>query len=723
MHTQPVVTESERRKALLARLGTGLPFMDNGRVLSPGAAWFSLGDTLVREARLEAALAAFDESDALAPGNPRVLQARAYVLSKLRRYRAATEALQGLPRTASRLAMEADLALSDSRTTDALRLCDEALVLDARHYEARLNRGAALRSLGRLVEALDNDQQLVIDHPGQALAHYNLGDAQLANGQYAAALHSFTQSQQLNPRHTRTRMGRTIALTMLCRFDAAETLLAETRALDLEGTKDYLLQAALAIGFSGDALFDVPVREIYLSQAMVRQRVCEWPERAGVKALLPTFTQALAESGSAESGLAFDSLLFDIDPAMQRSLAAATARRAECSAKGFALRRFWSERPPVPRAGRRLRIGFLSPDFRAHPVGDSHWRQFALHDRSRFEVVAYSLFDAGPSQALERIRAACDEFVDLSRLLSEAAAQRIAAEGIDILVDLSGYTQHTRPEILAARPAPLQLQHMGTPGSSGARFIDYRLTDRLVSPPEHEGEWPEKFAWLPHTLWLADDTQVIGPTPTRSDCGLPDDGFVFCCFNTHQKLEPESFTCWMRLLAGVTGSVLWLAEGSEASRRNLCAAAFSQGIEPTRLVFAPRMALPEHTARHACADLFLDTFVYNAGVTALIALWSGLPVLTRLGQAMASRMGASAVLAFGFPELVAADTADYEARALHLATHPEEVAALRTRVAAARATSPLFRTEERVRHIERAYEMMWDRHCRGEAPASFAIAE
>jgi predicted O-linked N-acetylglucosamine transferase (SPINDLY family) len=295
-------------------------------------------------------------------------------------------------------------------------------------------------------------------------------------------------------------------------------------------------------------------------------------------------------------------------------------------------------------------------------------------------------------------------------------------DGIDILVDLAGYTDSSKPEILALQPAPLRVSYLGMPATLGGNLIDYRLTDAATTPPETTTCWPEKLVYLPDTFFIYNDQEEIADTrPIRDAHNLPEGGFVFCCFNSSYKIEPDVFGVWMRLLHEVSGSVLWLVDGGDALKRNLRREASLRGIDPQRIIFAPRLPVADYLARYACADLFLDTFYYNAGTTAADALWAGLPVLTRTGSTMASRQGASIVRAAGLPELVAPDQAAYEATALRLARQPQELAALRERLVRDRRACPLFDTARRVRELDRAFEMMWQRHLAGLQPESFAV--
>jgi protein O-GlcNAc transferase len=711
---------------LLARIGLPLPMRDAHGLLSADARWLLLGDQLINAGRAEAGLAALEVACARAPTRQNVVFATASVLLALKRPHAALQRLSALPDTPDTLAVRADVHLTLNECDAALALCDQALAAAPDHVAARLNRGAILRALNRADDVLINDTQLAQAHPTLAVAHYNHGDACLMTADFDTAHAAFTRALHCQVDYAEARMGLGISLAMRRQFDEADACLMAVEKSAPATFARYLANAAQATQMRNigrtDSTAPTPktARQIYLAWASQAQNSTGWGERTN---LLPVLEAVLADPAASESpdpGLPFQALLLDLTESRQQAVASQLATHYQSLTATWSIQRRASVFTPDAARSRRLRIGFISPDFRAHPVGDCHWRQLQLHDRARFEIYGYSLLHDGGSPARERLVAACDHFADVGQLSSATIAQRIAADGIDILVDLSGYTAHTRPEILAGRPAPIQVQHMGMPGSAGADFIDYRITDHITHPIDW-APWPEHFVRLPDTYWLADDTLPYGEKPTRTSCGLPENSFVFCCFNTHQKIEPSVFEVWMTLLHDVADSVLWLAQGSDISRSNLRHEAQARGIDPARLIFAPHASLDIHIPRHRCADLFLDTFVYNAGVTALLAYWAGLPVLTCLGQTTASRMGASAAQAVGMGELVCASRAHYAARARHLALNPAELIALREQLAEHRLTAPLFQTEARVREIEQAYELMWQRHANGLAPAAFDV--
>ena len=383
--------------------------------------------------------------------------------------------------------------------------------------------------------------------------------------------------------------------------------------------------------------------------------------------------------------------------------------------------------PPLrlaPRArGPRLRIGYVSADFHDHAVAHLTAGLFERHDRDRFEIHGYSFGHDDGSDYRRRIAAACASFVDCRNLPFRAAAQRIAADGIDILVDLMGHTGRSRPEVFALRAAPVQSTWLGYAGTTGARYMDYLLADRIVLPESDFTRCSEQVVWLPDCYLATDDTQPIAArAPTRAECGLPERAIVFCAFNQIAKIDARIFATWMRVLAAVPDAVLWLSGASAQARRNLCRAAALAGVAPERLVFAPHLASKaEHLARHRAADLFLDTHGYNAHTTACDALWAGLPLLTCPSPAFPGRVATSLLHAVGLPELSVATIEDYERTAIELARAPGRRAELRARLERNRRALPLFDTRRFARGIEQAYAAMWARHQRGEPPAPIDV--
>jgi predicted O-linked N-acetylglucosamine transferase (SPINDLY family) len=348
---------------------------------------------------------------------------------------------------------------------------------------------------------------------------------------------------------------------------------------------------------------------------------------------------------------------------------------------------------------------------------------FEAHDKERFEITAISFGPDDNGDMRKRLQRSFDRFVDVRDKSDHEISILLQQGEIDIAVNLGGFTAGSRTGVLANRAAPVQVSYLGYPGTMGAEYVDYILADPHVIPPEHRASYAEKVVYLPDSYMVNDSRRAIADhTLSRAETGLPENGFVFCCFNNNFKITPDIFDIWMRLLHKVKGSVLWLSENSTVASNNLRKEAWRRGIPAERLIFAPRMKLvEEHLARHTLADLFLDTLPYNAHTTASDALWAGLPVLSCTGNAFAGRVAASLLHAIGLPELVTATLAEYEALALKLATMPDMLAGIRAKLARNRTTHPLFDTDRFRRHMEAAYITMWERYQHGESPASFAV--
>lgn len=356
----------------------------------------------------------------------------------------------------------------------------------------------------------------------------------------------------------------------------------------------------------------------------------------------------------------------------------------------------------------KIRIGYLSADFRQHPVAQLMADTFEQHDRNRFHVTAYAYGRDDSSPMRQRLEQAFDEFVDIRDFTLEASARKIYQDGIDILVDLTGYTLNTRSAVLALRPAPIQVNYLGYSGTMGADFVDYIIADNFVIPPELEQHYVEKVMRMAGCFLPPNGVRAT-PTPTRQEHGLPETGFVFCCFNQPFKITAQFFDAWCRLLREIPGSVLWLSGRDPTATENLKREAAARGISEDRLVFASTsLSADKHLARMQCADLFLDTSPYNAHTTCSEALAMGLPVITCAGDTFASRVAGSMLTAIGAPELVTYSVDDYFRLAHDLATHPEKQAALRSKILATRDTASWFDRSQFTRNLEQCYAQMMD---------------
>lgn len=470
-----------------------------------------------------------------------------------------------------------------------------------------------------------------------------------------------------------------------------------------------------------DAIVIPPTPEAeFVHACYVRLKQCDWTDYKRNLDLTRRIIERMdLPTGSAEpSNIApYVALMLPVEAEHQVAVARNWSRhiRAELDRRGHRP----LPTPPRSASGRRLRIGYLSPDFLKHAVAFLTKRLFELHDRERFEVFGYSLRPSDGSEERAIIERGCDHFADLFDLGNVDAARLIRDDGIDILVDLAGYTKHCRPEVMALRPAPVQVQMIGFPGAMAADWIDYRFRSSLVPVFPAEMEYGEKIVRLPRAAPM--DGFDEGPPATRAEHGLPEDVFVYCCFQRAEKNDPALFDTWMRVLNRVPDSVLWmLGEGRRIESR-LVSMAGEHGIEKERLIFTGNLCLADHVARQRLADLFLNTVTYSGGTTISMAIWAGLPVLAVQGSTQVNQSGALLNLFSGCPELVAADLAEYEEKAVYYGTHPAEARALRRRLEEGRDRNPGFDAPSTVRHLERAFEMMWGRYEQGFPPASFEV--
>ena len=579
------------------------------------------------------------------------------------------------------------LALLDlKRPEEALASHERSLKLKPDLPDTLNNRGNALQALNRPAEALaDYDRALQL-RPDYLLAHNNRGNALRALGRLEEAVASFDRALQFAPDFDAALNNRGRALRDLKRFDAAAVSFAR------------LVAVAPHQPYAAGMLLDT------------RLNFCDWTDYEATSAAIV----AAVERGE-RADAPFSFLCHALSP-MAQLRCAQTFVTYEC--------------PPAPKplvgttAARRERIklAYLSADFLNHATAYLVAELFECHDRARFDVIGLSYGPDDGSPVRARLEKAVDRFVDVREMSDRQVAELMRDQGVDIAIDLKGFTANNRAGILAHRGAPLQVNYLGFPGTMGAPFADYIIADRHIVPPRLEAAYAEKVVSLPDSYQVNDRKRRIAETsPGRIEAGLPAEGFVFCSFNNSYKIRPAMFDVWMRLLRQVEGSVLWLLQDNAAAVDNLGGHAEARGVAASRLVFASRLDLDAHLARHRLADLFLDTFPVNAHTTASDALWTGLPLITLRGETFVSRVAASLLAAVGLPELVTDSLADYEALALKLATTPPLLAGLREKLQAVRVTAPLFDTDRFRRHIESAYLTMYERHLAGLPPAGFDV--
>jgi predicted O-linked N-acetylglucosamine transferase (SPINDLY family) len=600
---------------------------------------------------------------------------------------------------------------------EALAACDRALAINPRSLEALVSRGNALSALDRHEEALGSFDRAVALRPDYFAALTNRGGALMRLKRYEEARLSYQRALALKPGDANTLNLCGVALELsgqlelalasyqaACAADPAFVDAAYGRAVLLI-KMDRLYEAVVACEHARSIGPDHPDAFGRLDIALM---LCDW---ASVERLSGEFkAQALA----GKSFNSFAGLFIYDDPLLHQACAENRVRSI-------------STQPFVPCAlvrHARIRVAYCTPDFRSHPTSYLIAELIERHDRDRFEIFGISFGPDDKSDMRRRMAGAFDRFHDVRALDSRDIANRIRELEVDIAVDLAGHAGESRPEIFSYRPAPIQVSYLGFPGTSGAAFFDYCLADPIVLPFDQQPFFSERIVHLPGSYQAHSFRPISERVPTRQEVGLPDNGFVFCCFNNAPKITAPVFDIWMRLLAKIDNSVLWLFIRDRLAQENLRRRARNRAINPDRLIFAPKIEMrrsADHLARHRLADLFLDTFPYNAHTTAQDALWAGLPLVTYRGQAFAARVAASLLHAVGLPELIAESLEDYEALAFRLATDPALLGAVRDKLARNRLTHPLFDTGLFCRHVEAAYTRMWEIWQGGEHPRSFAI--
>lgn len=572
----------------------------------------------------------------------------------------------------------------------ALAMIDRAIVANPGFAASHALRGMALQALDRPEDALAAmDRSLALD---AAAADVWINRGVLLHGMKRPweALSSFDRALEVQPASASALGNRGTLLSELNRHQESADCFQQL--VELAPDHDY------ALGLL----------------AFARRHCCDWHDSGP---LLRRIEQGIRSGRRVCKTLALMALCEDPELHLK-------------AARIFAEHRYPAPPPsqrwvPPPRQGGRIRLAYISPDFREHPVGHLTAGLFERHDRSRFEVIGVSIGIDDGSAIAQRIRLGFDRFVELRGRTTATIVATLRALQIDIAIDLAGYTADARTDLFAQRVAPVQVNWLGYPGTLGSDYHDYILADRTVIPTQHRSYFSEQVIYLRDSYLPTDDAlEVAAETPPRSAFGLPEQGFVFCAFNHDYKIAPAVFAVWMHLLRELPTSVLWLMRLHQAAQDHLRAAAVAAGVDPERLIFATRVPkVQDHLARYRLADLFLDTSPYNAHTTAADALYAGLPVLSYRGHSFAGRVAASLLQTLGVPELITDSLEHYQARALELARDPAQLAALRQRVAGGRGDSPLFDTGRFVRSLEEAYEGIQRRVQAGLPATSFAVDE
>lgn len=672
--------------------------------------------------KLEAGLALIDRALAVRPGSAPAHNNRGNALKDLKRPDEALasydQALALRPDYADAHNNRGNILLAREHWAEALASYDRALALTPGDAELYNNRGNALAGLKRLDEALAAFDKALALRPGYPEAHNNRGNVLLDTHRGGDALAAYDRALALRPSYTEAHNNRGNALRALGRLEEALACYDKALALDPNYAEAHsnrgnvlasLKRLDEALASYRSALALRPDHPFLLGSYLnAKTKLCDW------EGLAEELNRLAAGISSRKRVTAPYAALSLIDAPELHKIAAQV----------FTADKYPSRRAPLPMGGtgRKIRVGYYSSDFNNHALSYLLAGMFELHDKERFDVYGVSIGPEKNDEMRARLSSAFTQFIDAGRKSDRDIVALSRELGIDIAVDLNGATDGARTGIFAEGCAPVQVNYLGYAGTMGAPYMDYAMVDKIVVPPERQPDYSEALVYLPYCFMITDSSRKVpAGTFTRRDFGLPDTGFVYCCFNRGDKILPATFDGWMRILKAVDHSVLWLVGENATATGNLRAEARARGVNPDRLIFADRAPYDIYLARFGVADLFLDTLPYNAHTTAADALWLGLPVLTCRGVAYAGRAAASWVTAVGLPDLVTATQDAFEAKAVELATHPAALRAVKAALDRNRAAAPVFDTRLRTKHVESAYEIMLARHRQGLPPAVIDI--
>ncbi|KAJ7549349.1 hypothetical protein O6H91_07G049600 [Diphasiastrum complanatum] len=642
-------------------------------------AYNNLGNALKDAGRVDEAISCYRTCLALQANHPQALTNLGNIYMEWNMvsvaanfYKATLSVTSGLSAPYSNLAT---IYKQQGHYAEAIACYNEVLRIDPTAADGLVNRGNTLKEVGRVSEAIQDYIRAVTIRPNMAEGHANLASAYKDSGHVEAAIKSYKQALQLRADFPEATCNLLHTLQCVCDWDGRDKKFEE-------------------------------IQEIVKRQIKMQ--------------VLPSVQP-------------FHAIAYPIDPMLALEISRKYAEHCTLIASRFGLQSFKHPAAvPVKADGGtgRLRVGYLSSDFGNHPLSHLMGSVFGMHNRKNVEVFCYALSQSDGSEWRQRISAEAEHFVDVSAMSSDLIAKMIAEDQIQILVNLNGYTKGARNEIFSLKPAPIQISYMGFPGTTGADYIDYLVTDELVSPTKFAHIYSERLVHLPHCYFVNDykqknrDVLDSSNQPKRSDYNLPEDKFLFACFNQLYKMDPEIFTTWCNILKRVPNSALWLLRFPAAGEVRLRAHAASQGVNPDQIIFTDVAAKSEHIRRSALADLFLDTPLCNAHTTGTDVLWAGLPMITLPLEKMATRVAMSLCHAAGFgKDMVVNSMQEYEERAVLLAENPSILKSLTTRLRTSRLSCPLFDTERWVRNLERAYFKMWNLYCSGNHPQPFKVVE
>lgn len=619
------------------------------------------------------------------------------------------------------------LKLQTGQLTPGIALLEQAVAIDPRQICALNNLANSQREVGRMREAVHTYARALAVEPENVAVLTNLALTLLRLGEYRFAGRCIERAMAKEPDNPQLVLA--LGHLMQCTRRPKEAVMVFRRALELGiSGADTRMLLGLALQNLGEHVQAheqfaaaeqlTPTQALRGFRASAALPLCQWDRFAEDARALESEAPYLERSPTEP----MRPLLFPISASRQREYAARHAGYLMWTAQALQ-KGDWTP-PPRQATAKHLRIGYLSPDFRDHAVGHLVGAVFAGHDRRRFEVHGYCWGPPDSSGTRERIAAGCDRLHAVEELTDEALLARLREDGIDIAVDLAGYTAHSRAALFAARVAPLQVGWLGYPGTTGGSFIDYLVADEFIIPRAHEAHFSERIVRLPHSYLTYDPTRPVATPLSRAEYGLPEHAVVLACLGQTRKINPLVFDPWMAVLREQPDAVLWLAGAYAPAMENLRREAEARGVAGERLIFAQFAATrAEYLARYRVVDLTLDTFPYGSHTTAADALWAGCPLVAVTGETFASRVSGSILRAAGLPELVTGSLEEYRSLVLDLTRDAARRQRLRARLEALRTTSPLFDPDRFVRALEHAYTTMWQRYERREPPATFEVPD
>ncbi|MBF0584316.1 MAG: tetratricopeptide repeat protein, partial [Magnetococcales bacterium] len=681
-------------------------------------AWNSMGNVLLAEGRKEEAIACYRKTVEIYPTHQNAYTNLANALAgqgeTAEAIRCYQKALEIQPTLCEAHNGMGSTLQKEGKLEEAIACFQRVLAINPAYHSAYHNLGIALQSQGKLAEAFEYYQKVLTIQPNSPETYNNIGSVLVAQAKITEAMAYYQKALELNPRFYQAYGN--IGIAHQKNEDLAQAIIYYQKAIDICPTDcSSLSNMGFALQLQGEVkksiacyqrVLEIAPEDPESHGAVLHQmlQVCDWE---GFQSRFEQMMAAFHAAGNREVN-PFIFLSLPTTPEEQYTCSVLSANRKYAIQDHMAASRHYEPNPA------RLKIGYLSCDYQDHATTHLIAELFELHDRDRFEIIAYSYGQDDGQSMRRRVIAACDQFVDLRHFSHQDSARRILEDGVHILLELKGFTKDSRLEIPAFRPAPIQASWLGYPGTVGAPFIDYILTDPFVTPPGFESHFTEKIVRLDGCYQPNDRKRPVVPqTPSRQACGLPEQGFIFASFNKNYKINPPIFDVWMRLLQQVPESLLWLFESNQWVIDNLRREAERRGVSGSRLYFAPKLPPAQHIARYRLADLVLDTFPYTSHTTGSDALWAGSPLLTYVGQTFASRVAGSLLVNIGVPELITYSLAEYVARALELCRDPAQLAAIRRKLLDNLPTASLFDTPRFTRSLEAAYEAMWDRYQAG----------